>query len=532
MKAKPKLLFLGICAGAHKDFADWCRTGMLPIMHDLMAKGLVGHTRNVPALFVQCTWPSFYTGTGPAKQGIHSWQQLRNGTYEIYRAYTPDYVRTPPFWRHLSAAGRRVAILDVPHSGAEKQINGVQLVEWGAHDANHGFKTCPASLADEVIARFGVHPQRGLCDAQRTAAQLAEFRDSLLCGIEGKVAITKHFLAQENWDFFAQVFTESHCIGHHAWHLHDSKHPRFNEQDRAIAGDPVLEIARGIDRAIGEIFEAVDEDTTVIVMASHGMTSKYVAQFMLGDILLRLGVATRLPYVTQGPVPLFAKRFLDPLLTWGWQHTPTAARQWLNPLRQRTRDLVELPSENAPVPLDAAASRCFIINNNHTHGGIRVNLAGREPSGNVQPGAEYEAFLDELGRDLLDIVNIETGKRIISRVIRTRDLYSGEGTEHFPDLFIEWANVEPVRSVQSKKIGRLDKEYTYCRTGEHTPGGLFVAVGPGIAPGHLAKPVSILDFAPTFCEALGVRLDGFEGTPIPEVAEPVKSHLAHRLAGA
>jgi len=530
MKAKPKILFLGICAGAHKDFADWGRTGVLPTLHGLMSKGLVGHTRNVPALFVQCTWPSFYTGTGPAKQGIHSWEQLRNGTYEFYRAYTPNYVRTAPFWRHLSAAGRRIAILDIPHSGAEQQINGVQLVEWGAHDANHGFKTCPASLADEVIARFGVHPQRGLCDAQRTATQLAEFRNGLLRGIEGKIAITKHFLAQEDWDFFAQVFTESHCIGHQAWHLHDPKHPRFKEQDRAIAGDPVLDVAREIDRAIGKILEGVEEETMVIVMAGHGMTSKYVAQFMLGDILLRLGAATRIPTVTEGPVPLFAKRILDPLLTWGWQHTPRPVRQWLVPLQQRTRDLVHVRSEYLP-SLDPAASRCFIINNNHTHGGIRVNLAGREPSGKVQPGAEYEAFLAELAQDLLDIVNIETGRRIVNRVIRTRDLYSGPGIEHFPDLLIEWSNAEPVRSVQSKKIGRLDKEYAYCRTGDHTPGGLFVAVGPGIAAGHLVKPVSILDFAPTFCEALGVRHDGFDGTPIREIAEPFKSHLAGQLAG-
>jgi predicted AlkP superfamily phosphohydrolase/phosphomutase len=343
-----------------------------------------------------------------------------------------------------------------------------------------------------------------------------------LRGIEGKVAITKHFLAQDDWDFFAQVFTESHCIGHQAWHLHEPKHPRFREQDRAIAGDPILDVALGIDRGIGQILEAVDKNTTVVVMAGHGMTSKYVAQFMLDDILLRLGVATRLPAATRGPVPLSAKRILDPLLTLGWQHAPLAARKCLEPLRQRTRDLVQLPSENAPVPLDSAASRCFIINNNHTHGGIRVNLAGREPSGKIQPGTEYEAFLEQLGRDLVDIVNVETGRKIVNHVIRTSDLYSGEGTEHFPDLLVEWANVEPVRSVQSKKIGRLDKEYAYCRTGEHTPGGLFVAAGPGIASGPLAKTVSILDFAPTFCEALGVRHDGFEGTAIPEIAHPVR----------
>ena len=196
MKSRPKLLFLGICAGAHEHFLDWCRSGVLPNLQRLVANGLVGRTRNVPAVFVQCTWPSFYTGTGPARQGIHCWEQLKPGTYESYRAYTPDLVRTTPFWDHLSAAGKRVAILDVPQSRPSPRINGIQLVEWGAHDANHGFATSPASLKDEVRARFGAHPHWGLCDADRTTAELGEFRDELLRGIAAKVPLTKHFLAQ------------------------------------------------------------------------------------------------------------------------------------------------------------------------------------------------------------------------------------------------------------------------------------------------------------------------------------------------
>ena len=318
MKPQPKLLFLGICAGAHNQLWEWCKTGVLPTLQSMGNKGLVAQTRSVPALFVQCTWPSFYTGTGPAKQGVHSWEQLKSGTYEFYRAYTPDCVRTTPFWDHLSAAGKRVAILDIPHSGPSARINGVQLVEWGAHDANHGFATSPPSLADEIIARFGHHPQRGLCDAERNAAQLVEFRDGLLKGIETKVAITRHFLAQENWDFFAQVFTEFHCIGHQAWHLHDPSHPRYREEDRAIAGDPILDVFQRIDRAIGEILESVDDNTTVVVLASHGMKPKYGAQFMLAEILVRLAVAQPAK-ADSGPLPTSAKRFLDPVLTWGWR---------------------------------------------------------------------------------------------------------------------------------------------------------------------------------------------------------------------
>jgi len=280
---------------------------------------------------------------------------LKSGTYESYRVYTPAVVRTTPFWDHLSAAGKRVAILDIPLSRPSPRINGVQLVEWGAHDANHGFATSPASLKEEVLARFGAHPHWGLCDADRTAAELAAFRDDLLRGITAKVAVTKHFLAQEDWDFFAQVFTEGHCIGHQGWHLHDPAHTRYNEADRALVGDPVRDVAVRIDRAIGEILADVDESTTVIVMAGHGMASKYNAQHMLVDILLKLGVAKRASGAPAQPLPPSLRRTLDPILTWGWQHTPQIARRFLDPLRHRARALVETPTK---VPLDRAGGKC------------------------------------------------------------------------------------------------------------------------------------------------------------------------------
>ena len=74
---------------------------------------------------------------------------------------------------------------------------------------------------------------------------------------------------------------------------------------------------------------------------------------------------------------------------------------------------------------------------------------------------------------------------------------------------------------ESRPIG--DKEYTYCRTGEHTPGGLFVAVGGRIGPDGSAKPVfRILDFCSDFLRGLGGSHDGFEGAAVAEIARPVK----------
>jgi hypothetical protein len=241
-----------------------------------------------------------------------------------------------------------------------------------------------------------------------------------------------------------------------------------------------------------------------------------------------LGVSKR--STAQGTAPdsikAPAKRALDPMLTWGWHHTPEMAKRWLDPLRHRARDWVHVASPDVPVKLDLAASECFIVENNHTHGGIRVNLIGREPAGKIAPGAECEAFLDKLSRDLLDIVDLETGKRLANRVFRTKDIYSGPATEHFPDLMVEWSCNHLARSVHSPKLGRLDKEYIFCRTGEHNPGGMVIAMGPGIAPGRTEKVHSLTDMAPTFCEALGVTVDDFDGKAIPEIAGPLKARFA------
>ena len=106
MKAKPKLLFLGNCAGAHRDFPDWCRTGVLPGMQRLMGKGLVGPRATWLCLF---SAPGHLSTREQVRQARHPFlAAIAKRHLEFYRAYTPDYVRTAPFWRHLSAAGKRL----------------------------------------------------------------------------------------------------------------------------------------------------------------------------------------------------------------------------------------------------------------------------------------------------------------------------------------------------------------------------------------------------------------------------------------
>jgi len=74
--------------------------------------------------------------------------------------------------------------------------------------------------------------------------------------------------------------------------------------------------------------------------------------------------------------------------------------------------------------------------------------------------------------------------------------------------------------ASSPSIGTVESENRNCRSGEHRNEGLFIAKGPGIAPGRLDRTVSTMDFAPTFARMLGVEMET-DGRIITEMTSGV-----------
>jgi predicted AlkP superfamily phosphohydrolase/phosphomutase len=169
------------------------------------------------------------------------------------------------------------------------------------------------------------------------------------------------------------------------------------------------------------------------------------------------------------------------------------------------------------------------VDNGLAVGGIRLNLRGREPHGLVSPGAEEQALSRQLALDLEEIRNLDSGRPMIRRVSRTADLYEGEWLSLLPDLLVAWSEETPIGSATvgsgagatvrlgSDRIGELVGTNRYCRTGDQRPEGLFVAAGPGLGPGRLARSVSVMDFAPTLAALLGVEIPSPDGAPIREL---------------
>jgi predicted AlkP superfamily phosphohydrolase/phosphomutase len=514
-----RLVVLGIDAASPDLIDQWISDESLPNLAGFAARSLRGRTRGIDGFFIGSTWPSFYTGSMPAGHGVHYLVELVPGTYEWRFAADGAFVRRPAFWHVLSEAGKRVAVLDVPLTRIDPGLRGVQVVEWGGHDALYGLRSTPEHEARDLVARFGVHPLGGSCDADgRGVADYATLVERMEQGARLKGEWTCDLLARGGWDLFMQVFTEGHCAGHQCWHLHDRTHPAHDSAIAAALGDPLRRVYRAIDRAIGDVLAAAG-DTRVVIFSAHGMAHWYGAQFLLQEILVRLGAAEPLPVTP----PTTAARARS-LAASAWRRIPGFVRQRI-PRPHRPPAEPALPA----LTVDGRRSRCFPHPNGLAVGGIRLNLVGREPTGVLRPGADAEDFIAWLTRALLDIRDERTGGPLVSRVLRSAELGRGENLDLLPDLLVEWTDAVPTGSravgagagarvrVSSPLIGVLEGENDFGRTGEHRPGGWFAVAGPGIAPGHLDHQPALIDLAPTLTALLGVPFERCDGRPIEAI---------------
>ena len=521
MTANPaKVVVLGVDAASPALLEQWAADGALPVLHSLAKRGLTAQIGGLDGFFVGATWPTLSTGVGPGTHGIHYLTQLEPGTYAYRRMADGALGARSPFWARLGRAGRRVAVMDVPLSVLEPGLNGVQVVEWGAHDAVYGFEAWPTSLRDEILATVGPHPLGPSCDGARpSVADVAAFVDRLVRGVDAKTRLTRSVLAQGGWDLLVQVFTEAHCAGHQCWHLHDPAHPAHDAGVAEAVGDPLLTVLGAIDEAIGAIVDDAG-DAFVLVLTAHGMSHSHGSQLLLPEILGRLGLSA--------PLMPPSRSVVGNATSAAWHRLPPALRARLGSVRAR----VTREGGASPLPslgVDPAASRCFVVGNGQAVGGIRLNLVGREPAGLVERGDEELELVDELSRELLALRDERTGRPAVRRVVRSAALYDGPMLDHLPDVLVEWNDELPIGSaglrdgygarvrLTSPQVGVVEALNHWGRSGEHRPGGLLIAAGGGIRGGRLAREVALVDLAPTLAGLLGISLTGLDGEPVAEI---------------
>jgi predicted AlkP superfamily phosphohydrolase/phosphomutase len=493
-----RVLVIGLDSADRHLIDRWIGEGLLPTLQRLREKGVWGSMTPPPGLGNNAAWPSFFTGASPTKHGRYTYCMIAPRSYHTAK-FGPDDYRCEPFWNSLCRAGRRVAILDVPKAPLAKDLNGVQIADWALHDPIYP-RPCswPTPWSVEVVERLGNDPVE-MCDGHDGGVeQLLRLREALLVRIQRKTQFVCEVLERQEWDFATAVFADSHCAGHHFWHLHDASHRAHDPQARGKTGDLLQEIYVALDSALARVLESAGGQTRVIVFSALGMGPNNSGHDLLDEALRRF---EKTPAVGEG------RRLY---------RTLGVIKHWM-PLRLRRRlgPLVQDQLANILLSRDRRSRRCFAEPHNDVLAGIRINVKGREPYGQVAPGADYESYCQHLGEQLGSLINLDSHRPAVKSVTHSRELYPQAPPGELPDLFVEWNKDTPIDRLGGPSIEPVSRSSRRHRTGDHTPDGFYIAAGPGLALRRAAAPATVLDIAPTVAAWLNVPLSEFETSPLP-----------------
>jgi len=506
---RSRLVVLALDAADSRMVRKWAGEGCLPTMARLLTANAVLSIDTPAGVLEGAIWPTLYTSTSPATHGMYAYLQITPGTYDMRLGLRADRLPFPPFWDFLSRAGLRVAVIDAPLTRPLGNLNGIQVVNWGAHDGAWSWKRSsrPRGLIDEVLTRFGEHPAPATCDSPnysvRTDFDFEELRKSLFLGIEKKAALLSHFLKTGEWDFFFGVFSESHCLGHQFWHFMDSRHPRYNSKATESLKSSIKDGYTAIDSALGTLLENRSSDTQTMILLSHGMGPYFHGTHLLDEILERLDI--------NGPQPthVISSHGVRKSIWELKKIVPKTVRHGLNSgISGRLFNSLWHWSHPAFNPW--SQMRAFQVPANAMTGAIRVNLEGRDPNGKVKQGREYRSLLDRLSEALMELENPETGKNAVEWVAEAGELFQGPRLSELPDLFVEWDHNTAIRSLRSARIGTVTEGSPRTqRTGSHWAGGLLLGAGAQFKKPVLDGPARVVDIAPTILNFFGVPRPAF-----------------------
>lgn len=494
MTSKSKVLVIALDAATRGLIRDWADAGSLPTFKRMMAEGAWGGIEDQLEWCLGGLWGGFFTGLGPNNHRFSEIDLFDPDSYG-FTDINATKMRGTPFWHALSDAGHRVAAIDLPRMTPIEGLNGIQIIDWGAHDPyEYQFRTRPESLEAEIKERFGIDPV-GNCDVFMERKGDYDFLvEQLLGRVATKTALSKHYLEQGGWDLFVTSYSEPHCVGHQCWHVHDKAHFLHDATLVESLGDPVQRVYQAIDAGIAELIAAAGQDTTVIVLTVQGMGPQHDATYLLDEVLRRIEGAGNARYQ---------------VMRAAWRRLPHPLREFLRPGIASTRDRMQSD--------DRRFRRYFQVQTNVFVAGLRINLVGREKNGMVQPGADCDRLKAMLTEELKALRNADTGSPVVTKVMDMDQAVRRENIDGFPDLLIMWNKDDPILGVTSPSIGEVRMKYDYLRTGDHTFGGLFCAQGPHITAGEAANPVTARDFAPTMGALLETPLPGLDGQPIAAI---------------
>ncbi|MBZ6495486.1 alkaline phosphatase family protein [Natrinema longum] len=498
-----RLLVIGVDAGCRPVLEPLFESGDVPTLEGLFDRGTAGGLESQIPPWTASAWPSLYTGKNPGKHGVYDFLSFDGYDWDVVNA---THVRARPIWELLNEHGFSSVVVNVPVTHPPRAFDGALIPGLTAPEE----PDChPAGILEDVKLACGgdywLYPQS------------APTPDRSIEGYERTVELRgrafRYLSRRFDPDFGFLQFQQTDSVFHE----------RPGDK-RAIEA-----VYREVDRQLEATLERTDPDN-VLVVSDHGMGKVTGDEFRVNEFLRERG-DVRAKSGGEG-MPNWSTSWENDLLEGAeaGDHEPGPIERAMNvaakvgittqrvasaldrvglkePIGKRVpNEMIRAASEQVDFP----ESRAYVRSKSEL--GVRINLEGREPDGQVPAGA-YESVREDL-IEALSSVRTPDGEPMFEAVEPRETYFEGPHVEAAPDVLTVPRGFDNAIAADLGKpqFGEPMESWNHKRT------GVVAAAGSAFDHDVSLDGATIFDIAPTICSLFDVPVDAaMDGTPLPAV---------------
>jgi len=482
-----KIVILGMDGATWNILSPLIEQNKLPNIKKLREKSAWAYLDSTVPPLTPPAWTTSFTGKNPGKHNIFDFSKSSREDYELHLTSRLDR-KSRAVWNAVSEAGGKVVLMNVAHTFPPEKVNGVVISGFGTPESDCDY-TYPSELKEEILKK---HPdfRPGIPTSFIANNDTSEFLKVLDSHTKINFQVFKELHKEHSPELGVYVFDEMDRLMHFFWHCFDEKHPRY---EKSVFTEKFIGHFQLVDKLIGEFLDELPEDTYVMSFSDHGFgqvhSDIYLNNYLLekGYISLKEGADKEVKVTTSVKIKSLVVKFLEKIGLWKFYRdyrlkTIPVGTVWF---------LKNIDWQKTKAVMASMAGKS-----------IRLNVRERDPIGAVNSG-EVVNVIESLKRDLLELRDPRTGEKVITKIWRGTEIYSGEYAIYAPDLILETAPGYSFHHGFSDAIIKESTQHGRIRSGDHEQFGTFILSGDGVRNVKLDK-AGIMDIAPTILHILGL----------------------------